>query len=83
MPDHELPSIYEDGGLVTAMQVITQLLRYQQILCGHLKTDDGDIIEFPTNRLSALIRCIEEVSGKIIIWSRFRYDIKENIQYAF
>ena len=70
-------TLLEDGGLVTAMQVITQLLRYQQILCGHLKTDDGDIIEFPTNRLSALIDCIEEISGKIIIWSRFRYDIKK------
>ena len=70
-------TLLEDGGLVTAMQVITQLLRYQQILCGHLKTDDGDIIEFPTNRLSALIDCIEEISGKVIIWSRFRYDIKK------
>jgi SNF2 family DNA or RNA helicase len=70
-------TLLQDGGLVTAMQVITQLLRFQQILCGHLPTNEGDLVEFPTNRLTTLIDCIEETSGKVIIWSRFRYDIKK------
>ncbi len=64
-----------DGELVSAPAVMTQLLRLQQVLCGHLKTDDGDLVEFKTNRITALLETIEEMSGKVIIWSRFRYDI--------
>lgn len=71
----EAMTLLEGDKLVTAMQVITQLLRYQQILSGHLKTDDGDMSEFPSQRLDAMMDCIEEASGKVIIWSRFRYDI--------
>lgn len=69
--------LLDNGDIVTAMQVMTQLLRLQQILSGHLKTDDGEMVEVETNRIDALLECIEEVSGKIIIWSRFRYDIQK------
>jgi SNF2 family DNA or RNA helicase len=51
------------------------MLRLQQILSGFLKTDEGELIEFPTQRLDALLDICGETSGKIIIWSRFRYDI--------
>jgi SNF2 family DNA or RNA helicase len=66
---------FEDGELVTSLQMITALLRFQQILSGHLPTDDGKLVEFKTQRLDALMSCIEESSDKIIVWSRFRYDI--------
>lgn len=69
-------AILEDGELVSASAAMTQLLRLQQLLCGHLKTDDGDLVEIPSKRMTALMECIEEMDGKIIIWSRFRYDIK-------
>jgi SNF2 family DNA or RNA helicase len=68
-------ALLDDGELVSAPAVMTQLLRLQQVLCGHLKTDDGELIEFKTNRIDALLETIEEMSGKVIIWSRFRYDI--------
>ena len=67
--------MFDNGELVTAPAVITQMLRLQQILSGHLKTDDGEVISFPTQRLDALLDICHESSGKIIIWSRFRYDI--------
>jgi len=67
-----------DGGeLVTAPAVITQLLRMQQVLSGHLKTDDGEMVYFPSRRMEALTEIMEEHSGKAIIWSRFRYDIQQ------
>jgi len=69
-------AVLEDGELVSAPAVMTQLLRLQQVLCGHLMTDDGELVEIPTNRLSALLATVEEMDGKVIIWSRFRYDIK-------
>jgi SNF2 family DNA or RNA helicase len=70
-------TMLEDGQLVTAPAVITQLLRMQQVLSGHLKTDDGEMVYFPSNRMEALAEILEEHSGKAIIWSRFRYDIQQ------
>ena len=48
---------------------------FQQMLCGYLKTDDGNIIDIKNNRMDALFETIEEMDGKVIIWSRFRKDI--------
>jgi len=69
-------ALLDNGELVSAPAVMTQLLRLQQVLCGHLMTDDGELVEFKTKRLDALLETVEEMSGKVIIWSRFRYDIK-------
>ena len=67
-----------DGGeMSTAPAVITQMLRLQQILSGHLKTDDGDMVYFPSKRMDALKEIMDEHDGKAIIWSRFRHDIIE------
>ena len=71
----EAMTLLENGELVSAPQVITQMLRLQQLLSGYLKTDDGEMVDVASQRLDAMMSCIEEVSGKIIIWSRFRYDI--------
>ena len=67
----------DSGELSTAPAVITQMLRLQQIMSGHLKTDDGETIYFDSKRMDALKEVIEEHDGKAIIWSRFRYDIQQ------
>ena len=66
----------EDAEFMTATNVMTQLLRMQQVLSGHTKSDNGEVIEVADNRLDELMGCLEESDGKAIIWSRFRYDIK-------
>ena len=66
----------EDDEFMTANNVMTQLLRMQQVLSGHTKSDSGEVMEIKDNRLNELMDCLEEVEGKAIIWSRFRYDIK-------
>ena len=63
--------------MVSVQSVITQMLRLQQIISGHLKTDDGNMITFESNKLNELLQILEEHDGKVIIWSRFRHDIKE------
>ena len=68
-------TLLENGELVSAPQVITQMLRLQQLLSGYLKTDDGEMVDVASQRLDAMMSCVEEISGKAIIWSRFRYDI--------
>jgi SNF2 family DNA or RNA helicase len=70
-------TMLDSGELVTAPAVITQMLRMQQVLSGHLKTDDGEMVYFPSKRMEALTDILEEHSGKAIIWSRFRYDIQQ------
>ena len=73
-------TMLDSGELVTAPAVITQLLRMQQVLSGHLKTDEGEMVYFPSKRMDALKDIMEEHSGKAIIWSRFRYDIEQITQ---
>ena len=74
---HEAITLLENGDLVSTNSVMTQMLRLQQILSGHLKTDDGDIVSLSTNRPDAVLDILEEASGKVIVWSRFRYDIQQ------
>ena len=65
----------DNGEMSTAPAVITQMLRLQQIMSGHIKTDEGEMIYFPSKRMDALEEIVNEHDGKAIIWSRFRYDI--------
>jgi len=67
----------EDGNMVSAPEVMTRLLRLQQLLCGYLVNDDGETVEIANNRIKVMMEVIEEMDGKVIIWSRFRYDIRK------
>ena len=66
----------EDDKFMTVTNVMTQLLRMQQVLSGHTKADDGAFVEIADNRLNELMSCLEEADGKVIIWSRFRHDVQ-------
>ena len=70
-------ALLESGEMVTAPEVMTRLLRLQQLLCGYLITDDGEMMSVESNRIAVLLEVIEEMEGKVIIWSRFRHDIIE------
>ncbi|CAB4190108.1 HELICc domain containing protein [uncultured Caudovirales phage] len=74
---HEGLTFLANGELVSTPSIISQMLRLQQVMSGHLKTDEGEIVEFPTNRLEELVSICSEASGKAIIWSRFRHDIQQ------
>ena len=64
-----------NGKMVTTMNVITQLMRLQQITCGHFKADDDSIQNIKNNRITELMDVLEEVEGKAIIWAHWRHDI--------
>jgi SNF2 family DNA or RNA helicase len=70
-----------NGKHITTMTVLTQLMRLQQITCGHFVADDGTIQEIKNNRLSELMDILEEVEGKAIIWAHWQRDVK-NIKEA-
>jgi len=71
---------------VTTSSVITQILRLQQVLCGFTRSDTGEIIEIPSNRIKELLSILEEIEGKCIIWANYQFDIRsleKTIQKAY
>lgn len=72
---HAFANVDEDQS-VSVPQAITDILRRQQVICGHVKTDDGEIIQLKSNRVAETLAAIEECQGKVIIWARFRNDIR-------
>ena len=68
------------GQITTAPNVLTQLMRLHQITCGHLKLDNGEIVELKNNRLNELMDVLEEVEGKAIIWANYIYDIEAIVE---
>ena len=63
------------GAQVTVTAVITQILRLHQIVCGYVRTDEGQEIDLPNGRLAALMELLEETDGKVIIWANYRRNI--------
>lgn len=65
-----------DGKLLTAQNVLTQILRLQQICSGYFKADDGTIITMNSNKFEELMNVLDEVDGKVIIWANYTYDLE-------
>ena len=65
-----------NGGLVSTVNALTQLMRLHQIVCGHVKLDDGTVIDLPNKRMDELLSVVEETDGKIIIWANYRHNIE-------
>jgi len=69
-----------NGKQVTTVNALTQLMRLQQITCGHFTADDGTTQRIPNNRISELMDILDEVEGKAIIWAHYQWDIKDIIK---
>lgn len=64
------------GNVVSSTSILTIMMKLHQVNCGFVKDNNGNIIEIPNNRLSSLVSLIECIDGKIIIWCKFKHDIK-------
>jgi len=60
----------------SATAVITQIMRLHQIVCGHITNADGDLVRIPSRRIDAMLETCEELSGKTIVWGKYREDIR-------
>jgi SNF2 family DNA or RNA helicase len=65
-----------NGKVTSTMTVITQLMRLQQITCGHFVADDGSTQEIKNNRITELMEVLTEIEGKAIIWGHWQKDIQ-------
>ena len=68
------------GKQSTTVNTLTQLMRLQQITCGHFTADDGTIKDLDSNRLPELMNVLEEVEGKIVIWAHWQRDVSRIIR---
>ena len=65
-----------NGKVTSTMTVITQLMRLQQITCGHFVADDCTTQEIKNNRITELMDVLDEIEGKAIIWGHWQKDIQ-------
>jgi SNF2 family DNA or RNA helicase len=66
----------DSGELSTTQNVLTQIMRLQQICLGHLTDDDGVTHPVKSNRLDELLSIADEIQGKAIIWATWTRDIR-------
>ena len=69
-----------NGKRITTMSALTQLMRLQQITCGHFVADDGTTQNIKSNRLGDLMDILDEVEGKAIIWAHWQKDIQNIVK---
>ena len=69
-----------DGKEVTTSTVMVQLMRLHQITCGHFTADDGTVQEIPCRRVDELLDILDEVEGKVVIWSHYQKDVQRIIK---
>ena len=69
-----------NGKTTTTVNALTQLMRLQQITCGHFTADDGTTQSIKNNRITELMDVLEETEGKAIIWAHYQYDITNIIK---
>ena len=67
--------------LSTTATAMTQLMRLQQITCGHFKSDYGVVQEIKNNRIVELMDTLEEIQGKVVIWAHWRNDIATIVKH--
>ena len=69
-----------NGKMLTTSNALTQLMRLQQITCGHFKSDDGTVQEVKSNRIDELIDVLNEIEGKVVIWAHWQSDVRQIIK---
>ena len=57
--------------------MLTKLLRFMQIVTGHVGTDGGKVESIPSKRVECLLELLAETPGKVVIWSNFRRCIQD------
>ena len=75
-----LLTLLEDGTEVSASNILTQLLRLQQITSGFVTDEDGTEISLgEAPKITALLEFVDEIGDKeqVVVWARFRHDIRE------
>lgn len=66
-----------EDGTITATTAMSLMVKMHQIICGQIKTDDGDYVTVANNRGEAMMDILEEHTGKAIIWAGYRQTLQD------
>jgi len=77
------------GGEITVANILTRMLRLQQIACGFVPSEEDEPAEplwedpMRNPRIKELSNVLEELgaTGKVVIWARFRLEIQYILQF--
>jgi SNF2 family DNA or RNA helicase len=62
---------------LTVNNVMEQILRLHQICCGYAPSDEaGELVDLPSNRISAVLEVLEDHEGKAIIWATYQHEVQ-------
>lgn len=63
---------------LTVVNVLSQLMRLQQLTSGFLPDDEGEVHELGSDKLDLLEEVVDEIpeGKKIVVFARFRYDLE-------
>lgn len=60
-----------EGKFVEVATVMDQLGKLQSILCGHVRTEEGEVLDVPSNRVDAVMQVIQDTSKKVVVWAPY------------
>lgn len=60
---------------VTATHVMTRITKLHQVLCGHVKDEEGVVRSIPENRTAAVLQILETYDSKAIIWCSYDFNV--------
>jgi len=60
----------------STMNVLTQIMRLQQVVAGSLRNEAGETVVLENNRIQTVVDLLEETSGKVVIFAVFQTDIQ-------
>lgn len=75
-----------DQRFVTATSVLTQITRLQQIACGYVRDENGEVHDVPSNRTRVMLDVLRDHDGKAIVWTtsvHLLHKIREAIEKEF
>jgi hypothetical protein len=70
-----------EGGTMTMAIMLVRMLRLQQVLGGWVTNDNGETLSLferlrDNPRIAEMLAAIEETSGKVIVWARFKHEVR-------
>ena len=66
-----------NGTHVTATNVLAQMTRLHQIVCGHVKDELGKIQDIKSHRIDEILDVLVEHEGKAIVWVTYEHELKK------
>jgi hypothetical protein len=67
----------ESGDHVTALTVLAQITRLQQVALGHVRDEEGQLHHLSSNRVPTLLEILEEHAGKAVIWVTYEPELQK------